>query len=164
MKRKCSTKSITQGQDVAENLKTANQLDHSFNFIKISYPAWLSRLPSEWTVVQISEIWGSHEALKMVGFGPPSLIHSLPKLIITRVSGGQTETFLSKILEHPSGSISGGSLLAEFKSILEGNRSINKDFRGSRDQYWKLKQEHHDQLKVWDFKWVSFTFFLDLGC
>jgi hypothetical protein len=33
-------------------------------------------------------------------------------------------------------------------SILEGNRTVNKDFRGNRDMYWKLKQEHHDQLKV----------------
>ena len=119
-----------------------------FHFSKTSFPTWLSELPHEWTVVHISEIWHGYESLRMLGFGPPPFVYSLPKLAIVRFHSGSPDTFITKILEKPSGGISGGSLLAELKSILEGNRSVNKDFRGNRDQYWKLKQEHHDQLKV----------------
>lgn len=124
------------------------QPDNCFKFSKATFPTWLHTLPPEWTVVHISEIWQGRENLKMLGFGPPPLIYNLPKLIITRFHGGKNGSILSKQLERPSGSISDGSLLAELKSILEGNRSVNKDFRGNRDQYWKLKQEHHEQLKV----------------
>ena len=158
MSKKRSLPKAAKVQEFADEGRANYQPDQSFHFTKSSYPTWLSRLPPEWIVVQISEIWDSRESLNMVGIGPPPQIHSLPKLVITRVNGGQSGAFLSRILDRPSGSISGGSLLAEFKSILEGNRSINKDFRGSRDQYWKLKQEHHDQLKV-SFD-VSISFYI----
>ena len=135
-------------QEMSEESKTIQQLDQCFQFSKVAFPTWINTLPPEWTVVHISELWQSHENLGMLGFGPPPLIHNLPKLVIARFHGGQNGTFLIKSLDPPPSTMSGVSLLAELKSILEGNRSVNKDFRGNRDQYWKLKQEQHDQLKV----------------
>lgn len=154
--KKKPVKSNLLSQEMVEDAKTIQQLDQCFQFSKVSFPTWINNLPPEWTVVQISEMWEGHENLGMLGFGPPPLIHNLPKLVIARFHGGHQGTFLTKSLDPPPGSMSGVSLLAELKSILEGNRSVNKDFRGSRDQYWKLKQEQHDQLKVMFLFFFSF--------
>jgi len=84
----------------------------------------------------------------MLGYGPPPSVQSLPKLLLARFSGRHPGNVLTNILENPIGEVR-CSLLAELNSILEGNRLVNKEFRGNRDQYWRLKQEHHDQLKVY---------------
>lgn len=127
------------------------QLEKCFQFTKADFPIWLYSLPPEWTVVHISEMWQGHESFKMQGFGPPPLVYSLPKLIIGRFHGGKNGSFLTKFIDQPAGGLSGGSLISELNTILEGNRIVNRDFRGNRVQYWKLKQEHHDQLKVQEF-------------
>ena len=123
-------------------------LDKSMDFGKPSFPSWLGSLPHEWTVLQVTEVWEGSESIKMLGFGPAPLIQNLPKLLMVRFSGSNIETLLTHTLRRPAGEVR-GSLLAEMNSILEGNRLVNKEFRGNRDQYWKLKQEHHEQLKVY---------------
>lgn len=82
----------------------------------------------------------------MLGFGPPPSICGLPNLLITRMAGHSPACV--KVLPRPATNLACGNLLTELNSILEGNRSVNREFRGNREQYWKLKQEHHDQLKV----------------
>jgi hypothetical protein len=149
---KLAKKKISKSNTVAlegnEDSKAIHQLDQSFQFTKANFPKFLYSLPPEWTIIHISEIWQGYESLKMQGFGPPPIAYSLPKLIIARFHGGHTGSLLTKFIDQPAGGLSGESLLAELHSILEGNRTVNKDFRGNRDMYWKLKQEHHDQLKV----------------
>ena len=147
-KKKLISKSNTVAQEVVEDFKVTHQLDQSFKFTKVNFPKFLHSLPPEWTIVHISEMWQGPESLKMKGFGPPPLVYNLPKLMIARLHGGLSGSFMTRFIDPPAGGLSEGSLLAELHSILEGNRSVNKDFRGNRDQYWKLKQEHHDQLKV----------------
>lgn len=147
-KKKLISKSNTVAQEVVEDFKFTHQLDQSFQFTKVNFPKFLHSLPPEWTIVHISEMWQGPESLKMQGFGPPPLVYNLPKLMIARLHGGLSGSFMTRFIDPPAGGLSEGSLLAELHSILEGNRSVNKDFRGNRDQYWKLKQEHHDQLKV----------------
>lgn len=146
--KKKLSKSKTTTQGGIEDSKTTCQLDQCFQFTKADFPTWLYSLPPEWTVVHISEMWQGHESLKMQGFGPPPLVYSLPKLIIARFHGGKNGSFITKFIDQPAGGLSNGSLLAELNTILENNRIVNRDFRGNRAQYWKLKQEHHDQLKV----------------
>ncbi|XP_046446158.1 separase-like [Daphnia pulex] len=146
--KKKISKSNTVAQEGNEDSKAIHQLDQSFQFSKANFPKFLYSLPPEWTIVHISEIWQGYESLKMQGFGPPPIAYSLPKLIIARFHGGHTGSLLTRFIDEPAGGLLGESLLAELHSILEGNRTVNKDFRGNRDMYWKLKQEHHDQLKV----------------
>lgn len=90
----------------------------------------------------------------MLGFGPPSMVQSLPKLAMVRFPGSRSDAMLTSTLENPAGEVR-GSLLAELSSILEGNRLVSKEFRGNREQYWKMKQEHHDQLKVCSFFFIQ---------
>ena len=79
--------------------------------------------------------------------GPPS-VKSLPNLLIVRFPCGPNEKVLvTDELKCPP-RIEGGGLLNELSVILEGNRTANKDFRGNRDMYFKVKQEQHNQLKV----------------
>lgn len=93
-------------------------------------------------------MWQGIKRLKMLGYGVPPLVQSLPKLMLLRFPGSSSEVVLTAAIENPAGEVR-GSLLAELSSILEGNRLLNKEFRGNRDLYWKTKQEHHDQLKVY---------------
>ena len=83
----------------------------------------------------------------MLGYGPPSMVQTLPKLAMVRFRGSRAGATITNTLDNPAGEVR-GSLLAELNSILEGNRLVNKEFRGNRAEYWKMKQEHHDQLKV----------------
>ena len=49
-------------------------------------------------------------------------------------------------LDKPVGEIVSRGLLSELDSILEGNTSISKDYHCNFQEYWKVKQEHHNQL------------------
>ena len=114
----------------------------------ISHPSWLQTLPVEWTVVQISELRIGKEIFKELG-GPPHPNIDLPDLVIARFRCGPSRSgFLTNELGRPTKGIECGGLLSELNSILEGNKVINKDFCGPRETYFKVRQEHHNQLKV----------------
>ena len=123
------------------------EMDDCLQFGKITAPDWLKQLPSEWTVVQITELMKGKEMMKELG-GPPCS-RSLPSLVLTRLPcGPQPRALITSDLEAPTQGIESGGLLSELNSILEGNRRAYKDFRGNREMYFKVKQEHHNQLKV----------------
>jgi len=126
---------------------TSDEVNDNLEFKKPSYPGWLKGLPPEWTIIQITESWRGRGASNLLG-GAPGL-KSLPYLTFVRFPcGGRRGSTIVKELEKPAGEIAGGGLLSELNSILEGNSTVNKDYRGNLEQYWKVKQEHHNQLKV----------------
>ena len=149
--RALQRKPFSQVADSTSKLIVNKEFETCMDFGKIQFPSWLGSLPSEWTVVQVTEIWHGCESIKMLGYGSPPMIKNLPNLIMVRFSGNKVDSLLTHTLERPAGEVR-GSLLAEMSSILDGNRLINKEFRGNRDQYWKLKQEHHEQLKVTQYQ------------
>ena len=51
-------------------------------------------------------------------------------------------------LDKPVREIVGGGLLSVLNVIFEGNTTVCKDYRDNFQEYWKVEQEHHDQLKV----------------
>lgn len=138
----------SQNDSFTDLFAAANdEVNDNLEFGKPSYPDWLKGLPPEWTVVQITESWRGKEASNLLG-GVPGL-KSLPYLTFIRFPcGGRQGSTIVKELEKPAGEIAGGGLLSELNSILEGNSTVNKDYRGNLEQYWKVKQEHHNQLKV----------------
>ena len=116
-------------------------------YVKPFYPQWLDHLPAEWTIVQITEPWSGKEALNLLG-EPPGL-KNLPDLTFVRFRcGKQKGSTIVKELDKPVGETVSRGLLVKLNSILEGNTRVNKDYRGNFQEYWKVKQEHHNQLKV----------------
>ena len=116
-------------------------------FNNITFPCWLSNLPKEWTVIHITEFHEAMEVLKL--FGPPARKKTLPNLAVIRFPCGRDhKSFLLKEVSQPWGACEGSSLLGELEEILEGNRTVGTNYKGNRTEYWKIKQAHHDQLKV----------------
>ena len=132
-------------QDLFE--ESTDQVKENLEFVKPSFPQWLDHLPHEWTIVQITESWSGKEALNFLG-GRPCL-KSLPDLTFVRFPCGKRKgSLIVHELDKPVGEIAGGGLLTELDSILEGNTRVGKDFRGNLQEYWKVKEEHHNRLKV----------------
>lgn len=147
-KKEPNLSSLDMFDEVLDNQIDNQELENCLKFQNIlAYPHWLKELPPEWTVVQITEVRRGKEMIKDLG-GPPSL-KSLPNLLIVRFPcGSDKKVLVTDELECPPRGIEGGGLLNELDAILEGNRRVNEDFRGNRDMYFKVKQEHHNQLKV----------------
>lgn len=129
------------------NHSEVNEFHKHLEFQKPLSPKLL-KIPNDWTVVQITEVWTSSETMSMLGFGPPPAVYKLPNLLVTRISRTSPCTVTVKLLPRPPEDIGHGSLLAELRSVIEGNKTVSKDFRGNRDQYWRMRQVHNDQLKV----------------
>ena len=74
---------------------------------------------------------------------------SLPDFTLVHFPCGKLKgSLIVHELDKPVGEIVGGGLLSELDSILEGNTRVVKDFRINLQEYWKVKEEHHNRLKV----------------
>ena len=142
---------------------SSDRYEKCLEFGKPTYPMWLDFLQPEWTVIQITESWRGKQGSKLLG-GPPGYTN-LPTLTLIRFPCGKRQgSILVKELDKPSGEVVGGGLLNELNSILDGNRRVNKDYRGNVGQYWKVKQEHHNQLKVCGFLLFYFLALTNFSC
>ncbi|XP_066984369.1 separin isoform X2 [Macrobrachium rosenbergii] len=101
----------------------------------------LQKLPSDWTVVQITSSTMGEANLPRIGCNP-----STPGLYIARCSCGPSPTITFQTVSTPQKDGVRG-IVQEVEIIKEENKIINKDYRGQHEKYWKKREELDNRMK-----------------
>ncbi|XP_064089627.1 separin-like [Macrobrachium nipponense] len=101
----------------------------------------LQKLPSDWTVVQITSNSMGEANLPRVGCNP-----STPGLYIARCSCGPSPRITFQTVSTPQKDGVRG-IVQEVEIIKEENKIINKDYRGQHEKYWKKREELDNRMK-----------------
>ncbi|XP_042874759.1 separin-like isoform X2 [Penaeus japonicus] len=101
----------------------------------------LQKLPSDWTIVQITSANVGECNLRKIGDHPPT-----PRLYISRCSCGPQPTIAIQTVAAPRDKGVRG-ILEEVELIKEENKLINRDFRKQVQKYHAKREELNNRLK-----------------
>lgn len=121
----------------------------------------LQKLPSDWTIVQITTRSIGEAKLRQAGCHP-----STPGLYIARCSCGPTPSVVIQTISAPKKEGVRG-ILQELELIKEENKVINKDYREQYEKYWKKREELDSRLRCvvrsMDVAWLRYWCCLLVG-
>ncbi|XP_071525349.1 separin isoform X2 [Panulirus ornatus] len=101
----------------------------------------LQKLPSDWSIIQITSQSVGEFSFRKIGTYPPT-----PGLYISRCSCGSQPTITVQAVTAPKHEGLRG-IVQEVELIKEENKIINKDYRDQQQKYFTKREELNNRLK-----------------